>query len=86
MWKNYENHHKNHAVVTFVQKSWIRFPSFLVYIFTLGDAVFHGLSPGIIKFLGNLHFSIEKVKILWKNMKKSYILSLKNHRIDSFFP
>ncbi len=58
------------------------YPSLLLDIFTLEDAVFHGLSFDRIKFMGNLHFWTKKVKILEKTM----FFSSKNHRINPFFP
>jgi hypothetical protein len=85
MWKNNENQHKNHAFVTFVEKSWIRLPSFLVYIFTWEDAAFHELSPGFIKFVEDPHFSAKKFKLLEKNWKNHAFFPSKNHRIDPFF-
>jgi thiamine transporter ThiT len=37
--------------------------SFFSDIFTLEDAVFQGLSTGVIKFMGNLYFEVEKLEI-----------------------
>ena len=85
MWKNDENHHKNHAVVTFLQKSLLSLPSFFLDIFTWEDAVFHGLSPGKIKLMAILHFSVKKFKLLEKNWKNHAFFSSKNHLIDPFF-
>jgi hypothetical protein len=82
--KKDENQHKNHAIVTFVGKSWISEPSFFLDIFTLEDAVFHGLSPGRIKFMGHPHFQPKSSNYL-KKIEKIMIFSSKNHRIDPFF-
>ena len=82
--KKDENQHKNHAIVTFVGKSWISEPSFFLDIFTLEDAVFHGLSPGRIKFMGHPHFQPKSSNYL-KKIEKIMIFSSKNHRIAPFF-
>ena len=73
--KKDENQHKNHAIVTFVGKSWISEPSFFLDIFTLEDAVFHGLSPGRIKFMGHPHFQPKSSNYL-KKIEKIIVLTL----------
>jgi len=57
----YHNRLKKRIDMNVVWKNWISQPSFILDIFTLKDAVFHGLSPDVIKFLGDPHFSLKLV-------------------------
>jgi hypothetical protein len=50
----------------FVDKSWISQPWFFFDVYTPEDAVFHGLSSGVIRVLGGPHFFIQNVEILEK--------------------
>ena len=45
--------------------------SFFLDIFTLGDAVFDGLSAGVKIFMGDPDFFMKNMKILQKNTKKT---------------
>ena len=54
---------KKYEIFVFVGKSWMSRTSFFLDVFTSIDTVFHGLSPGAIRFLGALRFCVIKIKI-----------------------
>jgi len=84
--KNTYNQHKKRLVMDFVEKSWISELSFFSDIFTREDAVFHGLSPGKIKFMGHPNFSAKKFKLLEKKGKNHDFFHQKLIVLTLFFP
>ena len=67
------NKHKIVYSRAFVWRSWISLVSFFSDIFASEDAAFAGLSSSVITFVGKLHFEVERVKILCKNVKNLQI-------------
>jgi hypothetical protein len=64
--ERYYSDYQMYVAKDFVDKSWISQPWFFFDVYTPEDAVFHGLSSGVIRVLGGPHFFIQNVEILEK--------------------